>query len=105
MKPKAEATERLRPSASAPVAHAALCEGCSEPSTDASPFDAVYDEYAPLLRKIANLKFGISSNDAADLVHDIFCHVSDKSGTCSRSAAAHAAWAQAALSKIVASAV
>ncbi len=37
-----------------------------------SPFDAIYDTYAPLLRRIAVAKFGISANDAADLVHDVF---------------------------------
>jgi len=38
----------------------------------ASPFDAIYDTYAPLMRRIAVAKFGISVNDAADLVHDVF---------------------------------
>jgi RNA polymerase sigma factor (sigma-70 family) len=41
-------------------------------SEDPSPFDAIYDTYAPLLRKIAISRFGIASTDAADLVHDVF---------------------------------
>jgi RNA polymerase sigma factor (sigma-70 family) len=41
-----------------------------EPSV--TPFDAIYNGYAPLLRRIAMRKFGISRGDVDGLVHDVF---------------------------------
>jgi RNA polymerase sigma factor (sigma-70 family) len=49
-----------------------LCENADGSPPDANPFDLTYDTYAPLLRKIACAKFGISTDDAGDLVHDVF---------------------------------
>jgi RNA polymerase sigma factor (sigma-70 family) len=37
-----------------------------------NPFDAIYDTYAPLLRKIATRKFRVPRSDAEGLVHDVF---------------------------------
>ena len=73
MKPKAEHLERIQAAAS--IAIAATAGEADDSAADraaASPFDAIYDMYAPLMRRIAVARFGISVNDAADLVHDVF---------------------------------
>lgn len=75
MKPKAEHLERTQ--AAATIAIAATAGGEADDSAAdhaaaASPFDEIYDTYAPLMRRIAVAKFGISADDAADLVHDVF---------------------------------
>ena len=54
------------------VAALVSCDQADDAVADASPFDAIYDTYAPLLRRIAVSRFGISTADAADLVHDVF---------------------------------
>jgi len=71
LKAKAEQLDHLRTSA-AVVAALLSCEEADAEVVDASPFDAIYDTYAPLLRRIAVSRFGISTADAADLVHDVF---------------------------------
>lgn len=74
MKPKAEHLERIQAAATIAIA-ATSCEAddsAADPAAAGSPFDAIYDTYAPLMRRIAVAKFGISANDAADLVHDVF---------------------------------
>ena len=48
------------------------CQAADDAAADASPFDEIYDTYAPLLRRIAVSRFGIATSDAADLVHDVF---------------------------------
>lgn len=71
MKAKAEQLDHLR--TSAPVVSALVsCEEADDTAAEASPFDAIYDTYAPLLRRIAISRFGIPTSDAADLVHDVF---------------------------------
>lgn len=75
MKPKTEHLERLQAAATIAVAATAAGEAddsAADSAAAATPFDAIYDSYAPLMRRIAVAKFGISSNDAADLVHDVF---------------------------------
>jgi len=76
MRTKAEHSSRA-PAAANPVVGLASPQDAEDSQTgrscgEVSPFDAIYDTYAPLLRKIAVARFGISSNDAADLVHDVF---------------------------------
>jgi RNA polymerase sigma factor (sigma-70 family) len=71
MKAKVEHSDHLRAAATV-VTTLLSCDEPDDAVADASPFDAIYDTYAPLLRKIAIAKFGISANDAADLVHDVF---------------------------------
>lgn len=76
MKPKAEHLDRIRAAETLVVA-ATSCEDADDSLVDrscreVSPFDAIYDTYAPLLRKIAVVKFSIPADDAADLVHDVF---------------------------------
>ena len=74
MKPKAEHLERIQAAATIAIA-ATACEAddsAADHAAASSPFDAIYDTYAPLMRRIAVAKFGISMNDAADLVHDVF---------------------------------
>lgn len=44
-------------------------DGCTAAAT---PFDALYATYRPLLRKIAIRKFGIPADDVDDLVQDVF---------------------------------
>ncbi len=74
MKPKAEHIERIQAAATIAIA-ATACDAddsVDDHAAAASPFDAIYDTYAPLMRRIAVAKFGIPANDAADLVHDVF---------------------------------
>lgn len=72
MKPRVEHLEG-RPTDTTVVIEPRPCDNNTDDVlVDASPFDLIYDTYAPLLRKIACAKFGISTNDAADLVHDVF---------------------------------
>jgi len=76
MKQKVEHIERIQVAATIVIANTACDDETDHSASDhpasASPFEAVYDTNAPLLRKIAIAKFGIPANDAADLVHDVF---------------------------------
>jgi DNA-directed RNA polymerase specialized sigma24 family protein len=75
MKPKVEQMERIRVSTTIAIA-STPCDTDDDhvhpQPSGASPFDEIYDTYAPLLRRIAIAKFGITANDASDLVHDVF---------------------------------
>jgi DNA-directed RNA polymerase specialized sigma24 family protein len=71
MKAKADQSDHLRTAATV-VATLLSCDEVGETAAEASPFDSIYDTYAPLLRRIAVSRFGISTLDAADLVHDVF---------------------------------
>jgi DNA-directed RNA polymerase specialized sigma24 family protein len=76
MKPKAEQIERIQVAATIVIANTACGDDADDSQNDlpaaASEFETIYDTYAPLLRRIAVAKFGIPTNDAADLVHDVF---------------------------------
>lgn len=71
MKPKETHVEQLHAAATVDPA-VAFCSDVAEPVAAPPAFDAIYAAYATLLRKIAVVKFAISADDAADLVHDVF---------------------------------
>jgi RNA polymerase sigma factor (sigma-70 family) len=71
MKAQADQSDHLRTAATV-VATLLSSDEVDDTVAEVSPFDSIYDTYAPLLRRIAVGRFGISTVDAADLVHDVF---------------------------------
>jgi hypothetical protein len=71
MKAKADQSDHLRTAATV-VATLLSSDEVDDTVAEASPFDSIYDTYAPLLRRIAVSRFGIPTAYAADLVHDVF---------------------------------
>lgn len=62
------------PAHAVPAAEAVPGVAAARPRSAAqdSAFGAIYDEYLPLLRKIAMRKFGVPRADVDSLIHDVF---------------------------------